>query len=303
MLGVSWAAGRQGKAPPRDEPREPVRRLASSDLIPAALASTTPAPAASTAPAPAASAAPAPEASTAPAPEAPAALAPAPSTRAPEARAPALSALVRDSEAGEPFGEETPLTQEQIGRLLAAAHHELYGVPPGPERLLIAWAHVAHEVSRGAGCIENNLGNMVVSLRWRGGFHLRKVADQTDRAQKRWVVQRVRYRSYATPYEGALDYWRFITGNFGSAFRFFDQGDALAAGRTLCERGYSTTSCEGYGQGIRGLYGELRATYALQLRAISRHREQPAMQAEDWGALDEQRGQITCSVRSEQGFP
>lgn len=227
-------------------------------------------------------------------------MAPEPTSESPAAGG-ALSAVITNDGAGMPFGEATPLSTEQVGRLLAAAHRELYGVAPGPERLLVAWAHVAHELTRGADCVENNFGNIVVSLRWRGPWHLRRVADQTDRQHARWELQRVRYRSYATPYEGALDYWRFIANGFGSAFRYFDTGEAREAGRTLCERGYSTTSCEAYGEGIRSLYTELRATYAHQLRAIVRHREQPAMQPEDWRELSAagEGEATTCVVSSD----
>lgn len=179
-----------------------------------------------------------------------------------------LSALVEGDDSADPVGEPSPLESEQIGRLLGLAHRELYGVYPGPERWLIAWAHVAHEISRGKTCIENNLGNIVVSRRWRGGWHLRRVSEQDRRREPRWVVQKVRFRSYETPLEGALDYWRVITGHFGSSLPYFDTGDAAAAGKVLCERGYSTASCDAYGAGIRGLYFELRAKYGQPTRRV-----------------------------------
>lgn len=188
----------------------------------------------------------------------------------PPRRTPAelLSALVEGKTEGMPIGRTTPLELEEMGKLLGEAHRELYGVLPGPERWLIAWAHAAHEVSRGRTCLENNFGNAVVSLRWRGDWHLRRVAEQTNRATGKWALQQVRFRSYATPREGALDYWRVLTGNFGSALPFFDGGDARGAGRLLCERGYSTSGCDGYGQGIRGLYAELKAAYGHRLREL-----------------------------------
>lgn len=172
-----------------------------------------------------------------------------------------VPALVEGDGSGDPIGEPTPLESEQIGRLLGLAHRQLYGVYPGPERWAIAWAHVSHEISRGKTCIENNFGNIVISRRWRGKWHLRRVKEMDRRREPRWVVQQVRFRTYETPLEGAMDYWRVITGHFGSALPFFDTGDAAKAGETLCERGYSTNDCGGYGAGIRGLYLEIRARY------------------------------------------
>lgn len=192
------------------------------------------------------------------------------------------------------MGEATPLESEQIGRLLGAAHRQLYGVYPGPERWLVAWAHVSHEISRGATCVENNLGNAVISRRWRGGWHLRQVRERDHRGEERWVVQRVRFRSYDTPMDGAVDYWRIITGNFGSSLPYFDTGDAREAGRVLCERGYSTASCEAYGAGLRGLYAELRARYGGPSIKLMRGWEQAPIRAEDWPETRSDLSQVAC---------
>jgi hypothetical protein len=196
-------------------------------------------------------------------------------------------------------GEATPLESEQIGRLLGEAHRQLYGVYPGPERWLVAWAHVAHEVSRGATCIENNLGNAVISRKWRGAWHLRRVRERSLRGEERWVVQRVRFRSYPTPLDGALDYWRILTGHFGSALPAFDGGDPALAGRLLCERGYSTASCDAYGAGLRGLYAELRARHGLPRRTLLRPWEPQALPAPDDPDDPEQPHGALCGNRSE----
>jgi hypothetical protein len=221
--------------------------------------------------------------------ELPAAPVPTPSALPAAAPPPALA----EDDAPGPIGEATPLESEQIGRLLGEAHRQLYGVYPSPERWLVAWAHVAHEVSRGATCIENNLGNAVISRKWRGGWHLRRVRERNLRGDERWVVQRVRFRSYPTPLDGALDYWRVLTGHFGSALPAFDGGDPALAGRILCERGYSTAACDAYGAGLRGLYAELRARHGLPRRTLLRPWEPQAL-LDDQAPLGE-----LCGNRSE----
>jgi hypothetical protein len=209
----------------------------------------------------------------------------------------ALSALVEGEDEGGPIGVDTPLELEQIGRILGVAHRQLYGVYPGPERWLIAWAHVAHEIGRGRTCVENNLGNIVVSLRWPGGWHLRRVQERLTRGSERWVVQRVRFRSYETPMEGALDYWRVISGHFGSALPLFDAGDAAAAGRLLCERGYSTAPCEAYGAGLRGLYSELRARPEYPPKRLLERWEALAQGEMVWPNLRPELSQDACHSR------
>ncbi len=208
-----------------------------------------------------------------------------------------LSALVEGKDAM-PEGEPTPLTSEQIGRLLAQAHRELYGVTPGPDRLLTAWAHVSLEVSRGATCIENNFINVVVSLRWRGSWHVRRVLENVDHDPTRKKYLRTRFRGYATPYEGALDYWRVMTGHFGSAVRLFDQGEARAAGALLCENGFSTGSCESYAQGLSSLYNELRGGWSYRLHSVMQPVAPEPMLNEDWEKLGPVQGQDACLSQS-----
>ncbi|MCS6898915.1 MAG: hypothetical protein NZX77_03990 [Polyangiaceae bacterium] len=217
---------------------------------------------------------------------------------APERSPPALT----EDDAPGPLGEATPLDNEQIGRLLGEAHRELYGVYPGPERWLVAWAHVAHEISRGATCIENNLGNAVISRKWRGSWHLRRVRERDLRGEERWAVQRVRFRSYPTPLDGALDYWRILTGHFGSALPYFDGGDPAAAGRTLCLRGYSTAPCEAYGAGLQRLYAELRARHGLPRRTLLRPWEPQALPASEWTFPGTSSGHV-CGNSSELLLP
>jgi flagellum-specific peptidoglycan hydrolase FlgJ len=190
---------------------------------------------------------------------------------------------------------DTPVAMTEIGPLLARAHRRLFGVPPSPERLLVAWSHVALETARGERCRSNNVGNIVVTLDWTGAENVIRVEERVRRDPDVWRPQEMRFRAYATLDDGAEDYWRVVGGRFGSALARFDGGDAGAAGRTLCTSGYATADCDAYGKGMEGLYRWMRSEGWE--RAVTR---EPAasMTDVDWLRLEREQGIACCVVVS-----
>jgi hypothetical protein len=157
--------------------------------------------------------------------------------------------------------DATRITEDSLGKLLRDAHRQLFGVTPGPERLLGAWAHVELETARGSQCFAHNLGNLTVTSDWDGDFSVLRVLERVPKHPTKWKEQPIRFRAYGSAMEGALDYWRVLSGRFGSAMARMDDGDALGAGNRLCEAGYSTADCDGYSRGLDGLYRGLRVSW------------------------------------------
>jgi hypothetical protein len=219
-----------------------------------------------------------------------------------EARAGDPRDLIRAIDAREIPRVATPLGQEQLGELLIAAHRQLYGVAPGPERLLTAWSQVSLETGRGERCINNNVGNVVVSLDWLGPHYALRVHERVERNPDRWREQSVRFRAYPTPLEGAVDYWRTVSGSFGSQLPHFDAGRAREAGLGLCRSGYSTADCDTYAAGIAGLYAWLRGKYLHQLKDMAARSAAPsaadAMTPALWAEQERRTGSAYCDVLS-----
>lgn len=198
----------------------------------------------------------------------------------------------------------TPLSVEQLGELLITAHRKLYGVPPSPERLLTAWAQVSLETSRGKQCYGNNLGNIVVSIEWPGANYTYRVHERVKRDPDVWREQLQRFRAYDTPLDGAMDYWRVITMNFGRHLPRFDGGEPREAGTGLCNSGYSTSDCAAYGQSMAALYTTLFAMFHHRLREL-RGQTPAAMTWPLWEELERRTGIRYCALLSSarlQGF-
>jgi hypothetical protein len=198
------------------------------------------------------------------------------------------------AEPGDLPGRATPLDLEQIGRLLGMAHLRRFGTPVGTDRLLVAWAHIAQEISRGASCVENNFGNVVVTGNWRGAFHHRQVRERVSRDPDVWEVQNIRFRTLPTPLDGAVDYWESIVFMFGSVLPIFDLGDARGAAMALCERGYCTGDCDSYSRGILSLYMTLRGTYGPRLGSFRRPFTVEPIATEQWTTLEQLTGRAVC---------
>jgi hypothetical protein len=194
-------------------------------------------------------------------------------------------------------GRPTPLDLEQIGRLLGMAHLRRFGMPVGTDRLLVAWAHIAQEISRGASCVDNNFGNIVVTGNWKGAFHHRQVRERVSRDPDVWEVQNIRFRTLPTPLDGAVDYWEAIVFMFGSVLPLFDLGDARGAAMALCERGYCTGDCESYSRGILSLYMTLRGTYGPRLGSFRRPFAAEPIALDHWSTLEQLTGRTVCEPR------
>ncbi len=89
----------------------------------------------------------------------------------------------------------TPLTPSELAKALIAAHVALFGKPPSPNRLAVAWAQCALETGRGALTQHFNFGNITPGPHWTGDYFTLKVPPPDPAT--------LRFRVNASALEGA----------------------------------------------------------------------------------------------------
>jgi hypothetical protein len=144
----------------------------------------------------------------------------------------------------------TPLTDQQLAEVLAAAHVQVTSKPPSRARLGIAWAQVQHETARTHSAYNYNWGNIIATPAWTGDWHqlsggLGPTGDQPGK-----------FRAYPSAVAGAADYWRLLIRRYPRALEAFDHGDPNAAAAELRAAGYYEGDRSIYAAAMRRFYQE-----------------------------------------------
>jgi len=136
----------------------------------------------------------------------------------------------------------TPLTHFQMGQALIVGHRRYFGTGPGRLRLAVAWAHCALEHAAGAKLYNFNFGNVTAGAKYEGDIYVMKVPPPDPPV--------LRFRSFETADEGAIDYWSMLAGHYRPALALFDQGAAFDAAIMLGALGYYTANPASYSRGV-----------------------------------------------------
>jgi len=154
----------------------------------------------------------------------------------------------------------TPIEQGELTTVLREGHLQAYGVLPGQNRLIMAWAQVALENGMGRYAYNHNLGNLVPS---RGQDSFYSAGDKH------------RYRHFDSFIDAAGAYWR-VLGRCPPALRAFDAGNPRRAAAALRGCAYFEAPVEAYAEGLVGLQ---RYAYPNALTEEMREEHQRIVQA------------------------
>jgi hypothetical protein len=126
--------------------------------------------------------------------------------------------------------QQMPLSLKQTRGVLAEGYQRHFGYAANEDELSVAWAQVCLETGKPPKPWNFNLGNLkYTAASWSGDWTLIPVAPPEPAAQ----------RSYATPEDGAQDYWALLdTPRFSSALQWFAVGDVANAAVRLGEAGW-----------------------------------------------------------------
>lgn len=152
----------------------------------------------------------------------------------------------------------TPLSEDDLRRVLLDGHRIALGSDPSPERLACAWAQCALEHARGKAIYCNNIGNVSAFGGWPGHHYVIPCHERVSKNPDRWELKRMRFRAHATPQQGAADYWRLLQARYASVLEMFDAGDARGAALRLGELNYYTAHESQYAANMASLYREAR---------------------------------------------
>lgn len=150
----------------------------------------------------------------------------------------------------------TPLSEDDLRRVLLDGHKIAFGHEPTPERLACAWAQCALEHARGRAVFNNNIGNVSAFGGWPGHHYVIPCQERVSKNPDRWELKRMRFRAHATPQEGAADYWRLLEKRYASALALFDAGNPRGAALELGRLNYYTAHESTYAASMTGLYVE-----------------------------------------------
>ena len=110
----------------------------------------------------------------------------------------------------------TPISEVDLAKALREGHYLAFGKYPSTKRLTVAWAQVALENGRGKYTYNHNLGN--ISSRKKIPYY---------------IIYSHSFLSFKSFNEGAAAYWRVIRNMCKSSLKYFDNGNAYAAGLQL----------------------------------------------------------------------
>jgi hypothetical protein len=186
-------------------------------------------------------------------------------------------------------GSLTPLDGAQASSHLARAYQAVLGSPPSAATLDLLWAQWALETARGQAMYGNNFGGIKAR---RGVPGASFATSEGFGPSRRQVVDR--FRTYATPEEGARDYVSLLARRYPDAFEAAQRGDLGGFADGLARAGYFTARPETYRRGLERLAqehatGELAAIQAppvVQLLAEGvRHWLSRRLDQEEWAGL------------------
>ena len=170
-------------------------------------------------------------------------------------RAHAQSGETKDHAAGESSASRprfTPLEPETAGRCLALAWHARTGREIRADSLAVLLSHWALETARGERMVEHNFGG--VKGESPSGHSVRLWTRELK--QGRVVRALRRFRSYATPEEGAKDYLDLLAQRYRGAYRAMIRGLPGEFVRVLEQRGYFTDHAGAYRRAMQRLWRE-----------------------------------------------
>ncbi len=176
-------------------------------------------------------------------------------------RAPASSSPIAPSPAAAATGSSfralagglTPIDGASASRHLAQAYQAVTGGPPSAATLGLLWAQWALETSRGQAMYGNNFGGIKAGARGPSAL-LRTTEGHGKNARG----VRDRFRTYATPEEGARDYIGLLVRRYPEAFEALRQADLERFAAAL-ERGrYFTAHPQSYKNALQRLAEEQR---------------------------------------------
>jgi hypothetical protein len=163
--------------------------------------------------------------------------------------------------------EPTPLTEIEVAVALREGHRMMFASEPNDFRLGVAWAHIALENGRGKETYNNNFGNIGATDSYDGQYYVRFLRERVQRNPDVWKYLRIKFRSYATPADGARSYWKVLQDHYGPALVHMDNGQAFEAAKKLNAAGYATALVEPYAMSIAKLYNEFQSRVVPELKA------------------------------------
>ncbi|MFT3774572.1 MAG: peptidoglycan-binding protein [Minicystis sp.] len=150
----------------------------------------------------------------------------------------------------------TPLSETELAAALEIGHHVALGESAAQRRIACAWAQIALENDRGRALWNNNMGNITAFGSWKGAYYVIQVAERVRRNPDVWKQIDMRFRAHADAIAGAADYWKLMSGRYGSSLAYFDAGDAEGAALELSRLGYFTANADPYARAMGSLYRE-----------------------------------------------
>ena len=163
-------------------------------------------------------------------------------------------------------GGLTPLDGDSASRHLAQGYQAVTGSPPSSATLELLWAQWALETSRGQAMYGNNFAGIKAGARGsaslaagerpqtRGSALLSTTEGHGASARR----VRDRFRTYATPEEGARDYVGLLVRRYPEAFAALRQGDLERFAAGLQRGRYFTANPESYRNALGRLAQEHR---------------------------------------------
>jgi hypothetical protein len=150
-------------------------------------------------------------------------------------------------------GGLTLLDGASASRYLAQGYQAVTGSPPSAAALDLLWAQWALETSRGQAMYGNNFGGIKAGA--RGPSALFSTTEGHGDSARR---VRDRFRTYATPEEGARDYVGLLARRYPAAFEALQAGDVNRFAAGLHQGRYFTANPDSYRSALRGLSLEHR---------------------------------------------
>ena len=150
-------------------------------------------------------------------------------------------------------GGLTTLDGASASRHLAQGYQAVTGSAPSPGTLDLLWAQWALETSRGQAMYGNNFGGIKAGA--RGPSALLRTTEGYGSDARR---VRDRFRTYATPEEGARDYVGLLARRYPEAFTALQNGDVERFAAGLHHGRYFTAHPDSYRCALRRLAEEHR---------------------------------------------
>lgn len=163
--------------------------------------------------------------------------------------------------------QSTTLSDLAFAEALRKGYTKVFGKEPSKEVLAFGWAQGVLESGRPVKLPNNNIGNIKVSSSWikeNKPFFIRD-AHEFDKEGKSYIQKQAKWKSFATPEEGAVEYWKLLANRYGDALTWAEAGNHSSAVVSLGAKGYFTAPIKNYAKGVSGLYQEFMTKIAPQI--------------------------------------